>query len=76
LIITGLSFFMMFVFNPRDWQVLIPSALLTALGVIFFFAELGYWYYWDIWDNIWRFWPLVLILIGISMVWKRRERTR
>ena len=48
LIILGLSFFMLFVFEPRDWGVIIPSFIFIGLGLFITFTRLGYVFYYEI----------------------------
>jgi hypothetical protein len=68
LLILGLSFFMLFVFEPRDWGVLIPSIIFIGLGLFITFTRLGYIFYYELWDFVAIYWPLLLIIIGISML--------
>ncbi len=44
------------------------GALFLVLGVLFLLANLGQF---D-WGWIWRLWPLALIWLGLSMMWRRR----
>ncbi len=74
LFILGFGFLMLFVQNPRAWQVLIPAGLLGGLGAVFILADLGYLYRWDVEYAIRTYWPVILILIGLLLVFKRRER--
>lgn len=48
------------------------GAIMFGLGVVFLLANL------DIigWGDIWRLWPLVLILIGLSMIMRSRRQSR
>src|SRR4030043_1137808 len=43
----------------------IGPAILITLGVIFLLNNFGV-LPWDIWTNIWKFWPVILILVGIE----------
>ena len=43
---------------------------LILLGVVFLMATLGKIY----WDDVWRYWPAVLILLGLSIVFKGAHR--
>lgn len=54
--------------NPFDFSGL----FLILLGVIFLLAELGR----ICWGDVWRWWPAVLILLGISIVFKRSPAAR
>jgi LiaF transmembrane domain/LiaI-LiaF-like transmembrane region len=73
LVIFGLSFFMLFVFNIKDWHLLIPSFIFIGLGVALMMTQLGYWYTRDVWHAVASYWPLVLVLIGGTMILRRRN---
>lgn len=74
LLIVGLGFLMMFIQNPRAWQVLIPAVILGGLGTVFILADIGYFYRWDVVYVLRTYWPAILILVGISLVLKRHGR--
>jgi predicted membrane protein len=44
-----------------------PGLFLVMLGVIFLLATLGR----ICWSDVWRFWPLALILLGVSIIFRR-----
>jgi hypothetical protein len=46
--------------------------ILVFLGVLFLLQNLGV-VSWEVWGTLWRFWPVVLILIGINILWGRRS---
>lgn len=72
MVAVGLSFLMMYALAPKEWHLLIPALTLTGLGAILLFAEYGYF---DRWEIIWairRYWPVALILFGISILLKKR----
>jgi hypothetical protein len=48
-----------------------PLILITA-GVIFLLNNLGM-LSWSVWDVLWRFWPIVLIAIGLDILFGRRS---
>lgn len=50
----------------RPRSVLFPL-LLIALGLLFLTQTLGY-VPWEIWGRLWRFWPVILILIGLDVL--------
>ncbi|MBN1479411.1 hypothetical protein EH223_16460 [candidate division KSB1 bacterium] len=70
LIALGVGFIVLYIFNPRDWGVLIPGAILTGLGLVFIFESM------DLIDNffeiafdaVFTYWPLVLILFGVALI--------
>ena len=55
----------------RGGSVLFPI-LLIALGILFLTQTMGL-VPWEIWGQLWRFWPVVLILIGIDIIVGRRS---
>ena len=67
LIIFGLAFFAVFVTKPSDWGVLIPGCLFLFLGVIFF-LKIYRIIYWEIWEIVGQYWPVILIVIGGSII--------
>ena len=71
IVIVGLAFFMLFVFNVKDWHLLIPSIIFLGLGAALMLTHLGYWYSRDVWHTVGSYWPLLLILIGGTMLVKR-----
>lgn len=44
--------------------------LLVAIGLLFLGVNLGY-FDWGILANLWRFWPVLLILMGASIIMRR-----
>lgn len=56
-------------FKGKSW---LTGLFITALGVFFLLSTL------DLWDysigDIWRFWPVVLILIGARILFRRRKK--
>ncbi|OGY22267.1 MAG: hypothetical protein A2126_03485 [Candidatus Woykebacteria bacterium GWB1_45_5] len=43
----------------------IGPAILISLGIVFLLNNFGV-LPWDIWTNLWKFWPVLLILVGIE----------
>ena len=50
---------------------LIWPLVLITLGVLFLLQNLGY-LPWAFWSVAWRFWPVILILVGIQLFFGRR----
>lgn len=65
--IVGFAFFILFLFNPRDWGVLIPAAILIFISAIFFADNTGF-FPWSAWHIIGQTWPVILIVIGIIIL--------
>ena len=70
LIALGVGFLVLYIFKPHDWGVLIPGVILTGLGVLFIFeamdliddfAEI-------VFETIWTYWPLALVLLGVGLI--------
>ena len=57
--------------EPRS-RVPIGALILIGLGVLFLLDELGALHF----DWIWRFWPLILIAIGVRVLMQRQARSR
>jgi hypothetical protein len=56
--------------EPPRSQVPIGAFILIGLGVVFLLDELGAFHF----DWIWRFWPLILIAIGVRVLMQRQRR--
>ena len=72
LVITSIAFFMMYLQNIRDWYLLVLSLFIGGVGVAFAMTEYGYLYGWDVVDFIHLYWPIVLIVIGLGIIFRRR----
>lgn len=57
--------------EPRS-RVPIGAFVLIGLGVLFLLDEMGALHF----DWIWRFWPLILIAIGVRVLMQRQQRMR
>lgn len=66
-LIVGMAFFVLFLFSPKEWGVLIPAAILTCVSAIFFLNNFGT-LPWSAWALIGRTWPVVLIIIGVLIL--------
>ncbi|MCS7230175.1 MAG: DUF5668 domain-containing protein [Candidatus Kryptonium sp.] len=72
LIVTGLSFFMSFVNRPQEYALLLPAVMLTGLGTLFLLTNVGVIYSFEFWENFEKFWPVLLILLGLYFILKKR----
>jgi hypothetical protein len=66
----GLGLLAQYIFAPKQWGVLIPGVMLVLFGVALLFEELDYWYFYD----VAKYWPLILIAIGIGMLFNARRQ--
>lgn len=73
LIVFGLSFLMLFVFNLGDLHLLVPSLIFIGLGITFMLTEIGYWYVGDVKEAVAMYWPVALIVFG-GLLLVRRKR--
>ena len=66
LLAPAFGFYAMFIFGPRDRNLLVPAGFLTVLAVVFLFQKF---------DRDIRFiWPVVLIAIGALLLYRGRPR--
>lgn len=76
LIVFGVAFLMLFVFNMKDVHLLVPSLIFIGIGVAFMLTETGYWYVSDVKEAIRMYWPVALVLFGaLLLVSKRGARS-
>jgi membrane-bound ClpP family serine protease len=80
LIALGVGFLVLYIFQPRDWGVLIPGSILTFLGLVFIFDTMAL--VEDIveivFDWVDTYWPLVFILLGAGLILdslKKKEKS-
>lgn len=73
-LILGFSLLMMFVCVPKEWHVLVPALLLLGIGAAVVLSEFGYFHHYDLVEVIRRYWPLSLILFGLSLILQRSFR--
>jgi len=60
----GLGFFAMYLLGTREGRLLTTSLILIGLSLVFFIG----------WDRSELFWPIILIIIGIILLFKARKR--
>lgn len=60
--------------DPRKGNSLVWGIILIAVGVLFLLQQFDI----DIFDQVWRFWPVILIIWGANKLWlglkERNER--
>jgi hypothetical protein len=71
LMVFGLAFLMLFIFNIKDFHLLVPASIFIGLGVAFMMTEVGYWYVEDVKDAIAMYWPAALIVFGGLLLVRR-----
>jgi hypothetical protein len=70
----GFSFLILFLFDPRQFGVLVPTLLFGGYGVLYFL------WWWDILDwyqmkhVLFTYWPVIIILWGLSLLFRRSPR--
>ncbi len=69
----GLSFLMLFIYNYKDFHLLLPAVIFIGLGIAFMMTEIGYLYPSDVKEAISQYWPVVIILFGVLMLFRRKE---
>jgi hypothetical protein len=72
-VILGFAFLMLFVSDLKDWHLLIPSVILLGFGGAFMLTEVGYIRRWEMWDTFRTWWPLILVLVGLSLILRRKK---
>lgn len=72
LITTGLAFLMSFVNRPNDFALLLPAVALVGIGVLFLLTNLGVIYSFEVWESVEKFWPVLLIVLGLYLILKKR----
>ena len=71
-LVLGISLLTAFLSNTREWHLFIPSFFFLGLGVLFVATDYDYLYRWDLVDAVSRYWPLALVLFGVSLILNRR----
>lgn len=51
--------------NPKKNNSLVWGIILIAFGVLFLLDQFDV----DLWDTVWRFWPVILIIWGANKLW-------
>jgi hypothetical protein len=71
-VLVGVGFLMMFAVKPRHWHVIIPAMSFLVAGGMMILAEMGYFDRWDVVDALRQYWPIALILFGVSLLLSRK----
>jgi len=75
-LILGFSFFMMYIYNVRDWHLLIPTIFFTGIGLLIISEELSILQAYRVEYYIANYWPALLILFGLGLIAKARRHFR
>jgi hypothetical protein len=70
----GIGFLSLYIVRPTDWGVLIPGSLLTFFGLITLLRTLGY--SWYVIHSVQTYWPLILIVIGLGLLYSSMSRRK
>jgi len=73
LMVFGLAFLMLFIFNLKDFHLLVPAGIFIGLGVAFMMTEIGLWYVEDVKDAIAMYWPAALIVFGGLLLVRKKN---
>ncbi|MDD8017733.1 MAG: hypothetical protein PHP42_05130 [Bacteroidota bacterium] len=76
LIVFGLAFTTLFIFNIKDFHLLVPAAVFILIGTAFMMTEVGFWYVSDVREAIGMYWPAALIIFGGLMLLRRKEKIK
>ena len=55
-----------YAFDKRKHNSHFGPLLLIFIGTVFLLNNLGL-LSWNIWNELWKFWPIIIILLGIQM---------
>lgn len=56
--------------DRRHHGIPVGGVILLFLGIVFLLQTLGV-LPWGLWGTLWRFWPVVLILVGLGIILRR-----
>lgn len=73
-LIVGFAFLMMFVNNVKEYSSLLLSMIFFVIGSMLMLAEIGYLNQWDVLYYIKNYWPIILIILGAGLIFKRRHK--
>jgi len=76
LIVFGLAFLSLFIYNFKDFHLLVPALVFIVLGVAFMMTQVGYWYVTDVKDAIGMYWPAALVIFGGLLLLRRKDKSQ
>jgi hypothetical protein len=68
----GLSFLVLFAYEPKNVTELIPASIFVGMGMI---GILWWWEYlewFEVEDAVRTYWPLLLVALGLALMFRRR----
>jgi hypothetical protein len=65
LIILGIAFLVKFLVDPKDFGALIPAGILLFIGIINLLRAL---HYWEAYDYVKQYWPLLIVIVGLNII--------
>jgi hypothetical protein len=73
MLMVGMSFLVMYISSPKDWHLIVPALSFLGIGGVLLLTEVGVLYRWDVLPLIKSYWPVALILFGLSLLLSRRS---
>ena len=73
-LILGAAFLMVYFNRTREWMALLFSVVFLGLGSASVLGHFRLYDIYDVWWSVRRYWPVVLIIIGVSMIVKSRVK--
>ncbi len=72
-VLVGVGFLMMFAVKPRNWHVIVPAVFFMGTGALMVLSELGYLDRWDVVEVLRQYWPIALIVFGVTLLLNRKS---
>jgi hypothetical protein len=70
----GMAFLMLFVFEPGNVGVIVPALLFGGFGAAMILVDYNYLDWWEVRHYLMNYWPLLLVLWGIVILFKRTPK--
>jgi hypothetical protein len=68
----GLAFVTAYICRPRSMPLLVGAVVFCSLAAGVWLVEFGYLYRWEVVSTVQDYWPVALILLGVSLLIPRR----
>ena len=69
----GISFLMLFFYDPRRFGVLIPVLLFGGYGILYYLWWWDFIDWFDLKHYLYTYWPVLVILWGLSLIFRPRK---